>query len=1129
MPKQSVLINFAKGLNQKVDPWQLPIGNFESLINSVFQKIGLLQKRNGYGLLTESTPTSSYITTLNGNLTSIGSTVNAYSSSLQSWITKGTLQPCSLSVLPLIRNSINQTQADTAIANGLVLTVFTETNGTTVGTTTQYLFAIADQATGQNIVEPSSIPVLSSGAISGSSRAYVIGNYFLIVNPVTVSGTTFLQYVSLSTSNPVNADNTPNVSAAQNVTSDAYVPILSNPGWDGVAVNSASNNYLTVAYNTTTGAQGVHVATLAQSQIALGQASSTILAFAGATNVASILSIGVDLTSSPNIFYIFFWNSNTTNAYICAVYTGLGSITQQFAPTLVLAGTSVANLALAAQNNLATLFWEQNTTYSYDATISTQFVGNITCTSTGTIGGSLNVSVRSLGLASKAFIVNGVIYFMGAYQSPYQPTYFLINASLSSSASPVVVAKLAYQNGGGYLTLGLPNVSVSNQTAQIPYLYKDLVESLNTQNNTQQTNGTVSGVYSQTGVNLASFDLATVNISTAEIASNLHISGGFLSHYDGYLPVEHNFFLFPDSIECTWNASSAVTPTGTFSSGSKTVTVSSATGIYPGMTITDTTNSSYIPAGTSVVYVSGTTVTISQATMSAGSGDSLSIQGNIAAVPSGGTMGAQNYFYIVTYEWTDNQGLAYRSGPSIAVGVTTSGSGNAGIITVKGPMLRLTQKIANKVKIVVYRWSENTEAYNQVTSITAPILNDTTVDSFTFVDTLPDSSVVGNNLLYTTGGVVSDTNAPASNILTLFDTRLWTLSSENPNTWYVSKQAIPGTPVENSSDFTVNVSPTTGTESSLGNVTAGYAMDDKLINFFETGIYYINGTGPDNLGTTPNGCSLGQYSQPIFITSSVGCSNQKSIVLTPNGLMFQSNKGIWLLGRDLSTTYIGAAVEDYNQYTVTSANVIPDTNYVLFTLNTGQFLMYDYYFNQWGSFEGVQGVSSCIYEDLHTVLDQFGRILQETPGQYLDVNNPVLMSFTTSWINMASLQGYERFYEFYFLARFLSPHSLMVQVAYDYNSSPLNAQFITPQNFSASTPAPFGVPVPFGSPGDREQWRVHAKQQLCQSFQLTVNEIFNPAYQTIAGAGFTMSGLTCLVDVKRSTRPISAKLSTGLE
>ncbi len=1029
--KQTVNINFSQGINTKVDPWQVPVGQFELLQNSIFQKGGMLQKRNGYGLLTSQNPDSSYLTTLNGNLMSIGSTVNAYSSSLNQWISKGTLSPCSLDVLPLIRNNYNQTQSDTVIANGLVLTTFTQNTGSA----TQYLYVLADVETGQNIIEPTLIVPLTTGAISGSSRVFVVGNYFVIVSQVLVGGITSLQYTSISILNYTL------VSSPQSVSADNYVPISSNPGWDG----AVSNDTLVLAYNSTTGGQGIHVASLSQQQVALNTSTAVIHSFTNAAYIGAIVSVCVDMTSNPNIFYISFWNNATSNGYTAAVFIGFGIITTQFTPQQIITTTVISNLASAAQNNSCLVFSEVVHAYSYDSAIPTHFINGITVSSTGTVGVQY-VVIRSVGLASKAFVVNGAIYFLSAYQSPFQPTYFLINGSTSIAAAPIIVAKLAYENGGGYVVLGLPSVTISDNIAQISYLFKDLVEALNTLNNPQQT--TAGGIYSQTGINLVSFAIGTMAIDSADIAQNLHISGGYLSQFDGYLPVEHNFFLWPDSVEVTTSA-------------------------------------------------------------------------------AGGALRAQTYFYQVTYEWSDNQGNIYRSAPSIPVSVVTTGATSSNTINV--PNLRLTAKVANPVKIVIYRWSTRNQVYNQITSITVPILNSTTTDSMTpYVDTVDDDAYVGNNIIYTTGGVVEDINAPSSDIITIFDTRLWLVDNEDRNLLWVSKQVIEATPVEMSDLFTIFVAPNTGTEASTGPITAIAPMDDKLIIFKENAIYYINGVGPNNLGQTSVGCSLGNYSQPTFVTATVGSTNQKSIVLTPDGLMFQSNKGIWLLSRSLQADYVGAPVESFNDSIVTSANVIPETNYVLFTLDTGQMLMFDYYYKQWGTFVGARAISSTIYNGLHTILTPEGAVLQETPNQFLDNSSPVLMQFTTSWLNLASLQGYERFYSFYLLAKYLTPHKLNVQVAYNYNSSIQHARLINPTNFSPVVPSPFGVPTPYGSPGYKEQWRVDAKRQLCESFQLTITEVFDASFGVVAGAGFTMSGITCEVGIKKATKPMRGSASTGV-
>src|SRR5580698_8674429 len=177
--------------------------------------------------------------------------------------------------------------------------------------------------------------------------------------------------------------------------------------------------------------------------------------------------------------------------------------------------------------------------------------------------------------------------------------------------------------------------------------------------------------------------------------------------------------------------------------------------------------------------------------------------------------------------------------------------------------------------------------------------------------------------------------------------------------------------------------------------------------------------------------------------------------------MVQSDKGIWLLGRDLSTIYIGAPVEDFNAYTITSSQVIPDTNQVRFGLSNGSMLMYDYFVGQWGEFQGIPSLSATLYQGYHTLVNEYGDVSQETPDTYLDGSNPVLMSFTTSWLQLAGLRGYQRAYWFYLLGTYLSPHKLQVAIAYDYNSSPTQSNLIAPINYNG----PYGSDPYYGGNG----------------------------------------------------------------
>ena len=327
--------------------------------------------------------------------------------------------------------------------------------------------------------------------------------------------------------------------------------------------------------------------------------------------------------------------------------------------------------------------------------------------------------------------------------------------------------------------------------------------------------------------------------------------------------------------------------------------------------------------------------------------------------------------------------------------------------------------------------------------------------------------------------------------------------------------------------LSIYIPPTTSTENATGPITALFPMDDKLIVFKENSILYIGGAGPDNTGAN------NQYTQPTFITGTVGCTNQQSIVLTPTGLMFQSNKGIWLLDRGLNTNYIGNPVEDFTLgNAVNSAVSVPATNQVRFTMSSGITLMYDYFYGQWGTFVGVPGVSSCIFQDLHTFINKYGKVYQEQVGQYLDGSNPVLMQFKTGPLRLGELQHYQRAFAFYLLGTYMSPHKLMLSMSYDYEVSPSQSVIISPTNYSTPygsgpSQSPYGQETPYGGGTNLELWRIFLQRQRCQAFAIELQEVFDPTFGAVAGAGLTLSGLNVVMGFKQQFRPQPAAHSVG--
>lgn len=1002
LQKQQVNINFGQGLDTKTDDKQVSPGKFLSLQNTIFTKAGLLQKRNGFNNLTALPTAASTLTTYNGNLVSAGTKVQALLKGDTSWFDQGRIQPLDLSVLPLVRSSVAQTSVDTALAPGstLVLTGWTDSAGNS-------FYQIQDSETGQIAVGPVALP-----ATSAKVRTFVLGRYFIVTFTQTVTATPNLRYISIPITNPSNP--------AAPVSISTQISAITAP-YDAIV----ANNYLYISWNGSDGGGAIRTTYMSSTLVVASPVVS-------AGHTATFISVTADTSANTSVIWVVF---NDAGDFKAIAYNPILVII--LAVTTINADTNVIKLTSVATGGVLTILWEVNSNYTY-AAIRSDYVEKNTLTQAGVVG-SASVLLRSVGLASKAFIVDGVEYVAVVYGSAnsglLQPTYFV------SDLSGNLVAKLAYTNGGGYYgTYILPSATVDGLVASFGYLFKDLVQAVNPQSLTPPS--TTSNIYSQTGINLAFADFTLNPFSTAEIGHNLLLGGGFLWMYDGVKPVEQNFHLFPEDV----------------------------------LPVTDATS---------------------------------------------GSMAHQLYYYQAVYEWTDGQGNIHRSAPSVPVSINLTADSS---VKVNVPTLRLTYKITpNPVRITIYRWSTAQQSYYQVTSIQSPLLNNPAVDSVSYVDSASDAQILGNNLIYTTGGVIEDIGAPGAVAISLFKSRLFLIDSEDRNLLWYSKQVIEGTPVEMSDLLTLFVAPTTGAQGSTGECTALAPLDDKLIIFKSDAIYYLTGTGPDNTGANND------FTDPVYITGTVGCINPQSIVLMPNGLMFQSDKGIWLLGRDLSTQYIGAPVEAFNSFRVTSANTIPGTNQVRFTLNEDIMLMYDYFYGQWGTFTSPEALSATLYQGLHTFLTPSNLVYQESQGAYLDGANPVLISFDTSWFNMAGLSGYERAYFFYLLGSYISPHKLVLSVAYDYNPAPSHQVVISPTNYNPAYggSSTYGQETPYGGSPSLEQWKIHMQRQICQSFRISLREVFDPFFGTTPGPGFTMSGINCTIGIKKGYRPLGASRSVG--
>lgn len=481
---------------------------------------------------------------------------------------------------------------------------------------------------------------------------------------------------------------------------------------------------------------------------------------------------------------------------------------------------------------------------------------------------------------------------------------------------------------------------------------------------------------------------------------------------------------------------------------------------------------------------------------------------NIEATPhtTDGYMDAGIYQYVVCYESTDNQGQIQRSTTSIPVSVTTTGS--TGSVTLTIPTLRLTSK--SSIRVVVYRSELNGELFYRVSSISAPLENDTSIDTVSFTDTLNDEDIISNSILYTTNGIIDDAAPQACSLMASHENRIFLAGLEDKNAIQYSKQVVTGQPVQFSDYFIIKV------DAKGGDITALGSLDNKLVIFKKNSIYITAGNGFDAAG---NGTD---YARPQLVSSDVGCDNPNSVVLTPLGLMFKSNNGIQLLDRSLATVLIGDPVQAYNDEIISSATLVPKDCEVRFTTETGPTLVYSYKVNQWAIYTNHQAVDSDLWLGEFVHLTSGGKVRKENPDSFTDINQHIKLKIVTSWLSLAGFQGFQLFRRVILLGEYKGAHTLSVAVAYDF--SDYDSQFATVDAEELLTGTTYGSGATYGSESyyggqfTAYQFSVRSARPRCQSLRLTIEDNQSSDYNE----GFSISGITLEVKIKSGTNRLPA-------
>jgi hypothetical protein len=262
----------------------------------------------------------------------------------------------------------------------------------------------------------------------------------------------------------------------------------------------------------------------------------------------------------------------------------------------------------------------------------------------------------------------------------------------------------------------------------------------------------------------------------------------------------------------------------------------------------------------------------------------------------------------------------------------------------------------------------------------------------------------------------------------------------------------------------------------------------------------------------------------------------------PKGLMFMSQKGIFLLNRSLGIEYIGAPAEDYRDLTITKTTVVPKKSEVRFLASDGPTAIYNYLLNMWYTYGDHRGNSSCMIGDDYFLATYKDKVYKQVSTTASFGGAMVPIKLETGWLSFAGIQGFQRVYRMLLLGEYKSPHKLLIKIAYNYDDVWQQEKLIDVTSYTESyryggpkypsenhygdpsTSTGGSIAIPYGGKDNTQyQIRLNFAKQKCESIKISIQEIEgsnqaqNAAWEPdpeSAGPGFTLSNLSFIVGTK---------------
>lgn len=537
LEKVLVPVDLTGGLDTKGDPF-LTSGLLE-VSNGTYTIGSRITKRKGYTEIERkpfgggSTLSFDGITDFQEELLAFGgSRLYSYSSGQRLWSDRGGYVNVSTAQDDVVRQNKDVVNSDSVEAAGLILYAWEQQD--TAGTSEGIYYSVFDAESNSSLA--SRVLVSATGTLP---RCIQLGNKLALLYVETSSGS-ILTITIIDSGDPATLQTPTALATDINASTNLF---------DARAYNTNPGGYAVIAYDTTT-ANTIKVAYLTNEGTIGTAATGYANAYTFTATAVNLLSLAVDnrtTTTHAATGQIFVAHAENTSGSPGLRITRLNeSLTSDNTHVVESTSTEVDNCEMIVDDDgLLQIVYS----FHAAATYNHRLRKNTFTVSSSTMG-SASALRRSLGMVSRLFIYDGVVYLMAVHDSTLQPTYFVLDTT------GLIVAKAAPGTAGELPESNLM-ASVIEKSSGIFQIATQIRTRLESRDN---------DLYSLKGLARFTFDFTNpTQFENAELGGNLHIAGGIVQMYDSSNVVEHGFHVYPENVTGVVSGSGGGSTSGTFS------------------------------------------------------------------------------------------------------------------------------------------------------------------------------------------------------------------------------------------------------------------------------------------------------------------------------------------------------------------------------------------------------------------------------------------------------------------------------------------------------------------------------------------------------------------------------------